>query len=66
MNEFGKTADDRRQLSLCVFLRGDDDIHQLSATSTVIEGVARNGSGSINNYTGTATAGGAAAVLTHY
>ena len=49
-----------------MFLRGDDDIHQLSATSTIIEGIIRNGGGCVYDNICTSTqAGGAAAVLTH-
>ena len=54
-------------IAVCVFLRGDDDVDQLSATSTLFEGVTRNGSGCINNYIGAATAaGGATTVPTLY
>jgi hypothetical protein len=50
-----------------VFLRGDDDIHQLSATSTLIEGIGRDGSGCVDDHIRTAAAGDAAAVLlSHY
>ena len=50
-----------------MFLRGDDDIHQLSATSTTKEGRGRDGSGSVDDNIRTAAAGGAAAVLlSHY
>ena len=50
-----------------MFLRGDDDIHQLSATSTTIEGTVFDGSVSVDDNIRTAAAGGAAAVLlTHY
>ena len=53
-----------------MFLRGDDDIHQLSATSiysTFIEGIGRDGSGCVDDNIRTAAAGGAAAVLlSHY
>ena len=55
-----------------VFLRGDDDIHQLIATitqwssSTLIEGIVSDGSGCVDDNVRTATAGGAAAELTHY
>ena len=60
-----------------MFLRGDDDIHQLIATSTLIEGIGRDGSGCVDDHIRTAAAGGAAAgssggtmcrrsVLSHY
>ena len=50
-----------------MFLRGDDDIHQLSATSTTREGIVCDGSGCVNDNIRTAAAGGAAAVLlSHY
>ncbi len=55
-----------------VFLRGDDDIHQLIATikhwssPTLIEGTVSDGSGCVDDNVRTATAGGAAAELTHY
>ena len=55
------------QRALYVFLRGDDDIHQLSATSTTIEGIVSDGSGCVDDNIRTAAAGGAAAVLlSHY
>ena len=50
-----------------VFLRGDDDIHQLIATSTLREGIVCDGSGSVDDHICTAAAGDAAAVmLSHY
>jgi hypothetical protein len=50
-----------------VFLRGDDDIHQLRATSTFKEGLVCDGSGCVDDNIRTAAAGGAAAVLlSHY
>ena len=55
-----------------VFLRGDDDIHQLIATikqwssSTLTEGIVSDGSGCVDDNVRTGTAGGAAADLTHY
>ena len=49
-----------------VFLRGDDDIHQLIATTTSTEGIVSDGSGCVDDNVRTATAGGAAAELTHY
>ena len=50
-----------------MFLRGDDDIHQLRATSTIREGIGRDGSGCVDDNIFTAAAGGAAAVLlSHY
>ena len=55
-----------------MFLRGDDDIHQLRATtiatsSTTREGTVCDGSGSVDDNIRTAAAGGAAAVLlSHY
>ena len=49
-----------------VFLRGDDDIHQLIAITTSIEGIVSDGSGCVDDYVRTATAGGAAAELAHY
>ena len=49
-----------------VFLRGDDDIHQLIATTTLTEGIVYDGSGCVDDNVRTATAGGAAAELTHY
>ena len=50
-----------------MFLRGDDDIHQLRATSTIIEGLVCDGSGYVDDNIRTAATGGAAAVLlTHY
>ena len=50
-----------------MFLRGDDDVHQLIATSTLIEGIVCDGSGSVDDNIRTAAAGGAAAVLlSHY
>ena len=65
---FGATADIWLQRALYVFLRGDDDIHQLRAiSSTIIEGIGRDGSGSVDDNIRTAAAGGAAAVLlSHY
>ena len=46
-----------------MFLRGDDDIHQL----TTKEGKGRDGSGCVDDHIRTAAAGGAAAVLlSHY
>ena len=50
-----------------VFLRGDDDIHQLKATSTTREGSVCDGSGTVDDHIRTAAAGDAAAVmLSHY
>ena len=52
-----------------MFLRGDDDNHQLIAiaTSTSIEGIVCDGSGCVDDNIRTAAAGGAAAVLlSHY
>ena len=49
-----------------MFLRGDDDLHQLIATTTSIEGIVSDGSGCVDDNVRTATAGGAAAELTHY
>jgi hypothetical protein len=51
-----------------VFLRGDDDIHQLIAiSSTIKEGIVCDGSGCVDDNIRTAAAGGAAAVLlSHY
>ena len=50
-----------------VFLRGDDDIHQLILASTTREGIFCDGSGSVDDNIRTAAAGGAAAVLlSHY
>ncbi len=50
-----------------MFLRGDDDIHQMRATSTIIEGIVCDGSGCVDDNIRTAAAGGAAAVLlSHY
>jgi len=49
-----------------VFLRGDDDIHQLIATTTLTEGLISDVSGCVDDNVRTATAGGAAAELTHY
>ena len=50
-----------------MFLRGDDDIHQLKATSTIMEGIGCDGSGCVDDNIRTAAAGGAAAVmLSHY
>jgi len=50
-----------------VFLLGDDDIHQLRATSTIIKGIVCDGSGSVDDNIRTAAAGGAAAILlSHY
>ena len=63
---FGATAETWLQRALYVFLRGDDDIHQLIAT-TLREGRGRDGSGSVDDNIRTAAAGGAAAVLlSHY
>jgi len=60
---FGVTVETWLQPALYVFLRGDDDIHQLRAKSTFIEGRGRDGSGSVDDNIRTAAAGGAAAVL---
>ena len=50
-----------------VFLRGDDDIHQLIAASTLKEGIVCDGSDCVDYNIRTAAAGGAAAVqLSHY
>ena len=49
-----------------VFLRGDDDIHQLIATTTLTEGSVSDGRGCVDDNVRTGTAGGAAADLTHY
>ena len=49
-----------------MFLRGDDDIHQLIATTTLTEGLISDVSGCVDDNVRTATAGGAAAELTHY
>ena len=63
----GATADIWLQRAMLVFLRGDDDIHQLSATSTKIEGIVCDGSGSVDDHIRTVAAGDAAAVmLSHY
>jgi hypothetical protein len=66
----GATADIWLQRALYVFLRGDDDIHQLRAIiiiSTTKEGIGRDGSGCVDDNIRTAVAGGAAAVLwSHY
>ena len=62
----GALVDIWLQRALHVFLRGDDDIHQLIVTSTTIEGIGRDGSGSVDDNIRTAAAGGAAAVLSHY
>ena len=67
----GATAEFWLQRALYVFLRGDDDIHQLIATiaisSTLREGTVCDGSGSVDDNIRTAAAGGAAAVqLSHY
>jgi hypothetical protein len=52
--------------AVCVLSRGDDDIHQLIATST-IKGIVCDGSGCVDDHIRTAAAGGAAAVLlSHY
>ena len=64
---FGALVDIWLQRALYVFLRGDDDIHQLIATSTLWEGIVCDGSGSVDDNIRTAAAGGAAAVLlSHY
>ena len=56
--------------ALYVFLRGDDDIHQSSFTSTCLEGIDCDGSGGVDNniLIGTATTAGGAAEerLSHY
>ena len=64
----GAKADIWLQQALHVFLRGDDDIHQLIAiSSTTIEGIVSDGSGCVDDNIRTAAAGGAAAVLlSHY
>ena len=63
----GAKVDIWLQRAMYVFLRGDDDIHQLRATSTIIEGIGRDGSGCVDDNSRTAAAGGAAAVLlSHY
>jgi hypothetical protein len=63
----GAKVDTRLQRALYVFLRGDDDIHQLKAISTIIEGTVCDGSGSVDDNIRTAAAGDAAAVmLSHY
>ena len=50
-----------------MFLRGDDDIHQLITTSTTREGTVFDGSVSVDDNIRTAAAGDAAAVmLSHY
>ena len=50
-----------------MFLRGDDDNHQLRATTTIKEGTVCDGSGCVDDNIRTAAAGGAAAVLlSHY
>ena len=60
-------VDTRLQRALYMFLRGDDHIHQLSATSTTSEGLVCDGSGSVDDNIRTAAAGDAAAVmLPHY
>ena len=56
-----------KQRALYVLLRGDDNIHQLKATSTCNEGTVSDGSGCVDDNIRTAAAGGAAAVmLSHY
>ena len=63
----GVKVDIRLQQAMYMFLRGDFDIHQLRATSTIIEGLVCDGSGYVDDNIRTAAAGGAAAVLlTHY
>ena len=55
--------------ALYVFLRGDDDIHQSSCTSTCLEGIVCDGSGGVDRNIPIATggAGGAAEErLSHY
>jgi hypothetical protein len=64
---FDATADTWLQRALYVFLLGDDDIHQLIATSTLWKGIVCDGSGSVDDNIRTAAAGGAAAILlSHY
>ena len=63
----GAKVDIWLQRALYVFLRSDDDIHQLIAISTLREGIVCDGSGSVDDNIRTAAAGGAAAVLlSHY
>ena len=59
----GAKVDIWLQRAMYVFLRGDDDIHQLILASTTREGIVCDGSGSVDDNIRTAAAGGAAAVL---
>ena len=49
------------------FLRGDDDMDQLVSASTFIEGIVCDGTGvDRDGHIRTATAGGTAAISSHY